>query len=353
MNGFPRILVDLEKLEDNSRAICDLARDRGISVAAVTKATCGDPRVARAMLKGGADLLADSRLDNIKRMKKAGIGCPMMLLRSPMPSETDDVVEHVDMSINTDPGVISDLSRKAISSNRVHGVILMVEMGDLREGVPRDRVSDLVTSVLGMEGVELLGIGMNLACFAGVVPTRDKIDGFEQLVTELESTLGHSFEMISGGNSANIPLLLKKDHGNRINNLRIGEGILLGLETVNRTAIPNTHQDAFIVQGELIEVYEKHSVPDGQISQNAYGETPTFPDRGIFARGIVALGRQDVKIDGLRPVNGELEILGGSSDHILVRVGPEASAGDVISFIPNYGSLVSAFTSGYVKKEYR
>ena len=158
--------------------------------------------------------------------------------------------------------------------------------------------------------------------------------------------------MIGGGNSANIPLLLNEHPKSKINNLRIGEGILLGLETVHRTSIPDTYQDAFILEAEIIELKEKPSVPDGEISQNAYGETQTFENIGTIRRGILGIGRQDVIVDGLKPVD-HFKIIESSSDHIVVfNTPPDSKVGDILKFKPNYGALVNLFTSKYVNKEY-
>ena len=138
----------------------------------------------------------------------------------------------------------------------------------------------------------------------------------------------------------------------RINQLRIGEGILLGRETLHRSALPGTFQDAFVLEDELIEVKTKPSVPDGEIAQNVCGETPIFEDRGLIRRGILALGAQDVAFNGLTPEDPDVQILGGSSDHTIVAL-PESGyrAGDILRFAIDYSALVRLFTSDYVQKE--
>jgi predicted amino acid racemase len=232
----------------------------------------------------------------------------------------------------------------------------MVEMGDLREGINREELEVVVEEVLSMEGVVLRGLGMNLACYAGVVPTREKVEEFDALIQRMKDRFGVRFQIVSGGNSGNIPLLME-DKGSMkdssINNLRIGEGILLGLETVHRGPIPGTHQDPFIIEAEVIEMGEKPSVPDGVISQNAYGEIPEFEDMGRIRRGIVSIGRQDVLVEDLVPID-DVEIMGSSSDHVVVRSGAQGlRVGSILKFRPKYGALVQVFTSPYVAKEYQ
>lgn len=346
-------MIDIDKIQHNASTVVRLASRFNIGVTGVTKATCGDPEVARAMLDGGVESIADSRIENIMRMQAANVDTHFMLLRTPMLSEVDEVVQHADMSLNTELKVIKELDVSARKMNNIHKVIIMLEMGELREGVNlRDSIS-FIESAMELENIEIFGVGINLACLTGVIPTEEKMIDFGELAKLLESRTGVTFQMVGGGNSANIPLLLKDISTPRINNLRIGEAILLGLETVNRCFIPGTYQDAFVLQAEIIEVNNKPSVPDGKISQNAFGETLEFEDKGIMRRGILALGRQDVIVESLRPLDNTISIESSSSDHIVVDLtNTRYKLGDIISFLPGYGALVHAFTSKYVSKEY-
>lgn len=320
----------------------------------MTKATCGDPEVARAMLKGGAESIADSRIENIKRMKKAGVDTNFMLLRTPMLSQVYDVVQHADVSLNTELAVIEGLDKVARERGKMHKIIIMLEMGELREGVNLGDARTFIETAKEFDNIEIYGIGINLACFTGVVPTEVKMNNFDEAVKELESQTGMEFSMVGGGNSANIPLLLEGYSNPQTNNLRIGEAILLGLETVNRQPIPNTRQDAFILETEIIEVNVKPSVPDGRVSQNAFGETPEFEDVGNMCRGILAVGRQDVSVDGLTPLDNNVSIVSSSSDHIVINLknNNDLEVGGIVRFSMGYGALVHAFTSKYVSKEY-
>ncbi|MEA3559526.1 MAG: alanine/ornithine racemase family PLP-dependent enzyme [Candidatus Thermoplasmatota archaeon] len=347
------MIIDLDKVEKNARIISKMAIANGIEVTGVNKATCGNPLVAKAMLAGGVTSIGDSRIENIKSMKRSGVNSTFMLLRSPMISDAISVVENTDISLNTELDVLRELSKYAVKVKKEHSVILMVEMGDLREGILPDDLLDVTGEVLKMDSIKLLGFGMNLACFGGVVPTSDKVREFTQIVKGIEEETGFKAEVISGGNSSNIPLLLSEGDHSIINNLRIGEAILLGLETVNRTVIPGAERDAFVLQAELIEVKRKPSVPSGRISQNAFGETPEFDDIGTITRGIVGLGRQDVIVEDLEPLDTGVEILGSSSDHIILKLGEgHYKVGDIMEFRLSYGALVHSFTSIYVNKQY-
>ena len=351
MDIYPKLSIDLSKIEHNTRTISNLASKQEIQITGVTKCCCGDVRVAEAMLRGGATSIGDSRIDNLRQLRESGIDTELILLRTPMLSKAREVVKYSDISLNSELSVISKLSAEALKNSKTHRVVLMVEMGDLREGVPIEQLETTIERAKKLEGIELYGLGMNLACYGGVVPTVEKIHEFSDIVSGMENKFDLNFELVSGGNSANIPLLINDSTPTRINNLRIGEGILLGLETVNRTPIPNTYQDAFILEAEIIELNEKPSIPEGELSQNAFGETPEFEDLGKIRRGILAIGRQDVIIEGLRPLDDKISILGSSSDHIIFQVNSDAyKVGDVLKFQMDYGGLLHLCTSKYVDK---
>ncbi len=347
------LTVDLKKIRRNTENIVKLAKKFDITITGVTKASCGDPKIAMEMIKGGAVSVADSRVENLKNLKNAGIQKELMLLRTPMISEIEDVIEYADVSLQSEFKVIQKLSETAVKHGKKHKIILMVEMGDLREGMNPSELDEKISQIQSLQGIKIHGVGMNLACFGGVAPTNEKIQEFNRVINEIEEKHNIKFEIISGGNSANIPSLLKETEQGRINNLRVGEGILLGLETVNRTAIPGCFQDTFFVEAEIIELKKKPSKPYGIVTQNAFGETPEFKDRGEILRGIVALGKQDVIVEDLEPYDENIIILGSSSDHIIVEIkNNNYNIGDKIRFGMKYGALVHLFTSKYVKKKY-
>jgi len=353
MSGYPLLSVNLKKIEENTRTIVKLASKHRMSITGVTKGVCGDPEIGKAMLRGGASSLADSRIENIKRLRAGGIKSPILLLRPPMLSEVEEVVRYTDMSLNTELRIIKKLSEVAIETGRSHGVVLLVEMGERRDGICRDELRRFIEETLSYEGVELTGIAMNLTCLTGVVPTRDKIEEFDSIVRDLEDEFGVHFKLVSGGNSANVPLLLEGHPESRINNLRIGEAILLGRDTVRRKHVPGTHTDAFTLEVEAIEVRRKPSTPEGGLTENAFGERPKFRDMGMIRRAVLAIGRQDVEPGGLRSPSG-IKVLWSSSDHTVVYRIPRASrVGDRFRFvISTYDALLRVFTSPYVKKRF-
>lgn len=351
----PRLEIELDKIQHNTRVLVERLGARGISVTGVTKGTLGSPEIAGSFLQSGVSGLGDSRIENIEALRHAGIRAPITLIRSPMLSQVKRVVTHADVSFNTELDVISELSLAAQRAGRTHGIVLMVELGDLREGIlPRD-LETTVRGALRCPGIALRGIGTNLACQSGVVPDTEKMSELGRLVASIEATFGIAIDFVSGGNSANLEWALGDcalgDNGaGRINDLRLGESILLGRETLHRRPIDELYSDAFTLVAEVIESKLKPSQPWGKIAQAAFGIKPRVADRGDISRTVVALGHQDADPDGLCPPPG-MKILGASSDHLVIDSGNHRLAvGTEIGFQPNYSALVRAMTSPFVAK---
>jgi predicted amino acid racemase len=191
----PRLEIDLSKIRHNARMLVTLLGKRGISVSGVTKAFLGLPDVARELLAAGVSGLADSRIENIQTMRRAAVKAHMTLIRSPMIGQAALVVRTTDTSLNTELDVISELSKAAHDMGRVHGVLLMVELGDLREGIMPADLEDAVRRTLRFPNIALMGIGTNLACRCGVVPDMKNMGELTHLpmrLTQLSASFSRS-----------------------------------------------------------------------------------------------------------------------------------------------------------------
>lgn len=344
----PRLLVDTSKITHNTRRLVEQLHPCGISVTGVTKACLGMPAVAEAMLAGGVNSLGDSRLGNIAALRAGGIETEMVLVRSPMLSQVADVVRLTETSLNTEIEVIEALSIEAVRQRRSHNVVIMVELGDLREGLPVRAVHDVVGRTLRCPGITLAGIGTNLGCLSGVTPDRRNMGELERLVESIESTFAMTLDRVSGGSSASLEWALGNAPAGRVDNLRLGESILLGREPLHRRPLPDLYLDAFTLVAEVIESQVKPSRPWGTFAQDAAGHTTDRPvDRGDETRAIVALGRQDTDPTGLVPPTGTT-IRGASSDHLVVTSQTPYHVGDEVRFGLDYGALVRAMTSPHV-----
>ncbi|MCD6115463.1 alanine/ornithine racemase family PLP-dependent enzyme [bacterium] len=348
----PRIEIDLGKIAHNAKTLKDLYGSKGIDITGVTKVVCGNPDIADVLLKSGITMLADSRLSNIIKMRDVGIDAQFLLLRTPFLSQAETVVKYADISLNSEISVIQKLSHFAVKHDATHQIILMVELGDLREGLMPADLENTIQQVLELEGIEFAGVGINLACFGGIKPDDDKMDCLSSIVRDIEEKFGLILEFVSGGNSANYNWFMSTKDIGRINNLRLGESIFLGRETLNREPIPGLFTDAFVLVAEVIESKIKPSLPSGEVGQDAFGNIPEFRDYGPMNRAILGIGLQDVPVSGLTP-RLDVDILGASSDHLIINSKKlEIKVGHELEFDLNYGALLAAMTSPYIIKEH-
>lgn len=352
----PALEVDLAKLRSNTSRVVEKCREAGISVLGVTKGFSAIPEIVLAMVAGGVDGLADARLENIMEMRANNFTQPMTLLRIPRLSNVQNVVTYATTSINSEMAVIRALSEAAEQQGRLHEIILMVDVGDLREGMLMEHVIDAVQEITKLRGIKLLGLGTNMGCFGGVLPDTENLGLLSYLGDKVKAKLGYHLEVISGGGTSTLKLVEDQEIPAGVNQLRIGEGILLGTDTTNHRTIPWLFQDAFRLRVEVIEAKCKPSVPIGTIGRDAFGNIPQFTDMGVRERAIVAIGKQDVYIEGIIPIDDNIKILGASSDHLIIDVTEaqqKISVGDEVEFSLTYSGLLSVCTSKYVTKIFK
>ena len=350
MMPAPRLVIDLDKIYHNAHTLVARLAQRGISVTGVTKATLGSAEIAATLLEAGVKKLGDSRIENIEAMRIGQQSAAITLIRSPMLSQAQRVVRSADISCNTEIDVIRRLSLEARQAECTHGIVLMIELGDLREGIMPDDLLDCVRETLSLPNIDFKGIGTNLACRSGVAPDARNMAMLTELAERIETTFDVRVEIVSGGNSANLQWALSGAEIGRINDLRLGEAILLGCETLHRQPLDGLHTDAITLTAEVIEAKLKPTLPSGQINQNAFGETPVVADRGHVTQAILAIGRQDTDPDGLQAAAG-IEVMGGSSDHLILESEyDDLSVGSEVTFLLNYSALVRSMTSPYVTK---
>jgi predicted amino acid racemase len=350
---YPCVEVDLAKLTHNVKKVLSMCSEKHINVTSVTKVFCANKPIVEAILGAGVKSVADSRIINLKKIKD--LNCNKMMLRIPMISEAYEVAKYSDVSLNSELATIVKLGAAAKDLNKIHNIILMIDLGDLREGVLIEDVSSIIKEIVKIENINLIGLGTNLTCYGGVIPERENLGVLIKLKEEMQITFGLSLPVISGGNSSSLYMVMNDTMPKEINQLRIGESIVLGRETAYGLPVPNCYEDVFILKGEIIELKSKQTLPRGTIGMDAFGNKPSFEDKGIRKRAIIAVGRQDIRLQGLTPIDAKLSVFGASSDHLILDVTDsekDLTVGDIIDFKIDYGCLLAAMTSPYIEKYY-
>lgn len=340
-----RVEIDLGKIQENARCLVRGLGDRGISVTGVTKAFCGHPDVAGAMLDGGVVGLADARIKNVVRMRTAGINCPISMIRAPLLCEMEDAIQHCDASYNTELDTIRKLGAAAKKLGTSHDVILVAEMGDMREGILPENLNECAARVIATPGVALKGIAANFACMGNAAPTGGDMAMLSRLADQVEGACGPFVELVSGGGSANLPWALGEGSTGRVNNLRLGEAILLGTDPVTGHPIAGLHTDAFALFAEVIETRDKpSSIPPAPIAPEL-GKLYLVPNDDYTARTILAVGQQDTDVSGLTFPSGMM-FIGATSDHTVVdTANSTVTVGSEMEMGMNYSALMRVMSA--------
>jgi len=348
---YPRMVLSTKLIRENTEKTVALCSNEGIDVWGVTKGLCAIPEVARAMADGGCVGLADSRTANLRRLRKSGVSLPLMLLRIPMPSEMKEAAELADVLLVSMPESVMMLDRICASTGVSKSVLVMIDTGDLREGLWPDDIGPMTDALNASRHVRLAGVGSNFGCLSGVLPTVENITMLIETGERIASETGRELETVSGGATSSLVLLERGEMPSRVNQLRVGEGILLGTDVTRNREIPYLSREAVKIEAEIIERRRKPSRPIGDIGADAFGNYPEFRDRGERLRVIAGMGRQDIRPEGLTPEDSGLEILGASSDHLTMDAEQsltDPGLGDIVAFNPDYGAMLAAATSPYM-----
>lgn len=353
MDRYPCLTIDTEKLAHNTKEVIKLCERKNITAMAVTKLFQGNPKITQLMVDAGIKCIGDARIQNLIRLKD--IKAEKVLIRLPMLNEIDLLVEYADISLNSEIETVRAISEYCTEHNKTHKVVLMVDMGDRREGVNEEDLLETAKVMAEFEGVELVGIGVNYGCFGGVIPSKESMTDFMNYAKEIQESLNLKFTHITGGSSLHLHMIWEDILPDGVTHLRIGQSINLGVEDKYGKVIDGLYGDVYRLHAQVIEKKTKPSVPKGQIGIDAFGKVPVFEDKGNIDRLILGIGRQDVILDGLIPENDNIKIIGASSDHMILDITDckkEYHIGDIISFDMNYSSLLSVFNSEYVYKKY-
>ncbi len=348
---YPQLEVDLSILRSNARQVITHCQQQGIRVCGVVKGVDGLPEVARAMRLCGAEELGTSRLEQVERCRAAGVGGPWLLIRIPGLSELPDVVRLCETSLQSERVTLDALEEECVLQGKTHRVIVMADLGDLREGFwDKDEMVDVCVHVeRELPHVELAGVGVNLTCYGSTKPTPEKMQALLDIAARIEKRIGRKLEIISGGATSSYTLVHWGTMPAGINHLRIGENILLGKDLQVNWGIQDMdylRMDGFTLRAEVVEVREKPTYPIGEFAIDAFGRKPVYVDRGIRRRAILALGRADVgELESLIPREAGLTVIGGSSDHCIVDVEDcprRLEVGDIVEFSLCYSHLLYA-----------
>lgn len=351
------LTLHTEKLKANYAKLNQLFSEGDIHWAIVTKLLCGTPEYLKFVISLGTKQLCDSRVSNLRAIKKINPEIETIYIKPPAKRAIKSVVEVADISMNTSFETIKLLNAEAQRQGKVHRIIIMIEMGELREGVMRDDLVDFYESVFELEHIDVIGIGTNLTCLYGVLPNQDKLIQLCLYRELIEARFRRPIPFVSGGTSVTIPLLQQGILPSGVNHFRVGESLFLGTNPYDNTVIEGMHSDVFTLYAEIIELIEKPTVPDGDMGTNVEGNTFEFAQSELGQtahRALLDIGLLDTEPNNLQPLDPHLKIAGASSDIIAVDLGENEGGykvGQLVAFRLDYMGLLRILNSYYVEKK--
>ncbi len=345
-----------DKLKHNYKFLEDLFRDHDIEWGVVTKLFCGNEDYIREVINLGAREIHDSRVSNLKVIKSIDPEVQTVYIKPPPKKYIKEVVQYADVSFNTELATIRLLSEEAVKQDRKHMIIIMIEMGDLREGVMRETLIDFYGEIFKLPNIEVIGLGTNLNCLHGVMPSSDKLIQLALYKQIIELKFNRNIRWVSGGTTVVLPLILRGDLPDSVNHFRIGEALYFGVDLFSGTIIEGMEPSVMELYTQVIEIHEKPLVPSGELAANPQGETMEI-DEDLYGktafRAILDIGYLDIQPDFLIPKSKDIEIVDASSDMLVVNVGQnerDLKVGDMVSFQLKYVGALGLMNSNYIDK---
>jgi len=351
-----RLTINLDALRHNLEVVSSWMSQFGGAWTLVTKVLCGHEETLRALRGLGIHEVADSRVENLVAVRAALPDCKTLYLRPPHLSQADEIVSLADTSLASEVAGIEALDAAAAVQGLKHRVIIMIELGDLREGILPGTLVPFYRHVFRLPNVQVVGIGANLGCLAGAIPSVEQFMQLAMYRELLELKFKLKIPLISAGSSAVLPLVLDGTLPHSVNHFRIGEAIFLGTDLIHGGTLQGLRDDVFLLQAEVTELKEKSLNPlveTGEVApfDESSAETPEPGRRGY--RALVNIGQIDTDVAGLLPLDPTYHIAGASSDITVLNVGEgprKLRVGGTVAFRPSYGALARLMGSRYVDK---
>ncbi|MFL9832580.1 alanine racemase [Chryseobacterium terrae] len=350
------ITLNTNKLLHNYNFLNKIFEKNHIEWAVVAKLLCGNEKFLKSLLEISNKEICDSRLTNLRHIKELSPKTETVYIKPPAKRLARSIVKYADVSFNTEIDTIKALSDEAIKQNKTHKIVIMVEMGELREGIMVKNLSHFYGEVLQIPSIEIVGIGTNLNCLNGILPDEKKLTKLNRFKEIIEESYHTTIPFVTAGSSVTIPLILKNEIPPGINHFRVGETLFFGTDVYNDSTIKGMHQNVFQLTAEIIEIAQKPMVPAGDAGTNLTGETPSHDEKNkgkTSVRAIVDIGVLDIDPKNIQPLSPGIEIIGASSDMMILDLGDnnyDYHVGDTVDFSMNYMAVLRAMSSEYVDK---
>lgn len=359
--------INISEIRNNIKKLSKYLKARDIEWSLITKVFSGDKEFMKRILTPDIikdiQSVGDSRLSSLKNLKELNKDLVTIYIKPSAHTQVEEVVRYADISLNSSYETISELNNAAKAQKKTHKVIIMVELGELREGVNREDLSDFYERVFEMSNIEVVGLGSNLGCMYGVEPTYDKLVQLKLYKELIEAKYNSKLPFNSGGSSITLPLVENNTLPEGINHFRIGEAAFFGTTPLTNSQFDGLNTDTFNFYPQIIEVEEKDIVPDGNIGDASIGHSADFDDKDIGRKtykAILDFGLLDVDPDELTPDDEKIKLVGTTSDMTVYDIGdnenekgePLYNVGDAICMDASYIAVARLLNSKFMEKKF-
>ena len=344
------------ELEHNYRFLERLFQEHGIAWGITTKLLCGHREYLEEVIRLGIQEVHDSRISNLKTVKEIAPECRTIYIKPPPKAILPEIVRYADVSLNTELMTLHALSQEAVRQGKLHDVIIMIEMGDLREGVMREDLIDFYSDVFRLPGIRVIGLGTNLHCLHGVMPDEDKLIQLSLYKQIIELRFEREIPLVSGGTTVTIPLLLNGMMPAGVNHFRVGEALFFGNNIFRGGTIEGMSDRVLELYTQVIEVSEKPLMPSGVLGVTPQGKQVQVDEDALGKTGqraIVDIGTLDIQTEYLEPVDPGVTLVDASSDMLVLdidRSEVEYEVGSTLRFTLKYMGALGLMNSVYIDK---
>lgn len=361
------LIIHQDKIKSNIATLSHFFKAYSIEWSLITKVFSGDKKFMRYLLTdevtNSIHSIGDSRLTSLKNIREVNPNIRTIYIKPPASMYADEIVKYATISLNSSFSTIIALNEAAQKQDLIHEVIIMIELGELREGVQRDDILDFYEKVFDLKNIKVIGIGSNLGCMYGVEPTYDKLLQLSLYKELISAKFNKELPFISGGTSITLPLVESKSIPKDINHFRIGEAVFFGISPLNNQQFSNLHTDTFEFYANIIELEEKNTIPDGTIGDASIGHTTNFSENETNEtsyKAILDFGMLDVNKEDIEPYDPSIQFVGITSDMIVIDLGTNKTTsgktkyfvGDKLKLKPNYMAVARLLNSKFIDKQF-
>lgn len=361
------LIIQKEKIKSNIRKLSAFFKEHNIQWSLVTKVFSGDKEFLNNILTDDVvseiDSVGDSRLTSIRNLKETNPNLRTIYIKPPAIIYADEVVKYADISLNTSYKTILALNEAAGKAGKIHRIIIMIELGELREGINREEVLKFYEKVFNLPNIDVIGIGSNLGCMYGVEPSYDKLIQLCLYKELISARFNKNLMYISGGSSITLPLIESGMVPKEVNHFRIGEAAFFGTSPLYNAQFNHLESDTFELSANIIELDEKFIIPEGNINNASIGDSVNFDPNELNKKSFKAIldfGLLDVSRENIEFHDRSINFVGITSDMMVVDLGENKredgtvkyKIGDKISFTPNYMAVARLLNSKFIDKIY-